>query len=111
MEHVCFTVAEMGRLLPHRQPVEFDVEYRSVVIFGRARLLDNLEAKRCALQMLLDKYAPHLQAGVDYDEIPEYDLKRTSVYCIEIDAWSGKRNEAAPDFQGAYEFPAVRNQD
>jgi uncharacterized protein len=103
-ERICFTVAEIGRLLPHRQPVEFDVEYKSVVIFGRGHLIEDQEAKRQALQLLLDKYAPHLKVGVDYDEMPEYDLKRTCVYCINIDEWTGKQNEAPPDFPGAFTY-------
>lgn len=103
-EKVCFTIGEMGRLLPHQQPVEFDVEYRSVVIFGNARLIEDQEEKRRALQLLLDKYAPQLEVGRDYDEMPEYDLKRTSVFCIEIEEWTGKKNEA-PDYVGAFSYP------
>lgn len=103
-ERVCFTVAEMGRLLPHQQPVEFDVEYKSVVIFGHGHMIEDREEKRRALQLLLDKYAPHLKVGVDYDEMPDYDLKRTSVYAIQIEEWTGKQNEAPSDFPGAFPY-------
>jgi hypothetical protein len=35
---VCFTVAEMGKLLPADTASEFDTEYASVIVFGEARV-------------------------------------------------------------------------
>jgi nitroimidazol reductase NimA-like FMN-containing flavoprotein (pyridoxamine 5'-phosphate oxidase superfamily) len=99
---VCFTVAEMGRLLPADTALEFSVEYGSVVVFGRAEVIDDQPTATRALQMLLDKYFPHLQAGIDYrPPVPE-ELKRTSVYAIHIEAWSGKRKVVGTDFPGAF---------
>ncbi len=60
---VTFTAGVMGRLLPADEALEFSVEYASVVVFGQGRLVgDDGEARR-ALQMLLDRYAPHLEPG------------------------------------------------
>lgn len=99
---VCFTVTEMGRLLPADVALEFSVEYKGVVVFGRAEIIHDPEAAGKALQMLLDKYAPHLQPGRDYRPVVAEELKRTAVYRITIDEWSGKKKEVAPDFPGAY---------
>jgi nitroimidazol reductase NimA-like FMN-containing flavoprotein (pyridoxamine 5'-phosphate oxidase superfamily) len=103
-ERVCFSVAKMGRLLPGGEALAFDVEYASVVIFGRAGVVEDDEQKRRALQMLLDKYAPHLRPGRDYRPITDDGLKRTAVYRIQIDSWSAKKNEAEPDFPGAFDY-------
>jgi nitroimidazol reductase NimA-like FMN-containing flavoprotein (pyridoxamine 5'-phosphate oxidase superfamily) len=103
-ERVCFTVSRIGRFLPYRKPVDFDVEYESVVVFGQASLIEDLAEKERVMWMLLGKYAPHLKRGVDFDPIPIEDLKRTSVYRIEIEEWSAKRNEAEPDFADAYTY-------
>ncbi len=103
---VCFTVSEMGRLLPADEALEFSVEYGSVVVFGRAEVIDDQSKATRALQLLLDKYFPHLQAGADYrPPVPE-ELKRTSVYEVRIEAWSGKRKSVAADFPGAFIFGA-----
>jgi len=106
-ENVCFTVSEMGRLLPADVALEFSVEYRSVVIFGRASIVEEEAEATWALQQLLDKYFPHLEAGQDYrPPVPE-ELKRTSVYRIVIEDWSGKKKEVEA-FPGAFtygEFP------
>jgi nitroimidazol reductase NimA-like FMN-containing flavoprotein (pyridoxamine 5'-phosphate oxidase superfamily) len=101
-QRVCFGVAEMGRLLPAPTALHFSVEYAGVVVFGRARVVpDDAEAER-ALQLLLDKYAPHLRPGRDYRPIQPEELAVTAVYRIEIDEWSGKQKVAPPDHPGAF---------
>jgi nitroimidazol reductase NimA-like FMN-containing flavoprotein (pyridoxamine 5'-phosphate oxidase superfamily) len=92
---VCFTEAEMGRLLPADTAYEFSTEYSSVTAFGRARLVQTDEEKRRALQGLLDKYFPDLQPGQDYRPITDDEMERTAVFAIEIDAWSAKRKSVA----------------
>ncbi len=99
-ERVCFSVSEMGRLLPADEALEFSVEYTGVVVFGRASILDGADAER-GLQLLLDKYFPHLQPGRDYRPIMPEELARTSVYRIEIESWSGKKKQVG-DFPGAF---------
>ncbi len=102
-----FTAFQMGRLLPAREALEFSVEYESVAVEGVCRTLRNPEEEREALQLILDKYAPHLRPGRDYRPIVQAELTRTSVYRLDIEAWSGKRKRAADDFPGAYRFGEV----
>jgi nitroimidazol reductase NimA-like FMN-containing flavoprotein (pyridoxamine 5'-phosphate oxidase superfamily) len=68
-ERVCFSVQEMGRLLPADTALEFSVEYASVVIFGFGALVTDYAEAGTALQLLLDKYAPHLRPGEHYRPI------------------------------------------
>ncbi len=102
---VAFAAGEMGRLLPADEALEFSVEYASVVVFGTATVVEGDEA-RTGLQLLLDRYAPHLRPGRDYRGITDDELDRTAVYRIDIDAWSGKRKSAEPGFPGAFAFGA-----
>lgn len=106
-EKVCFTVTEMGRLLPADVALEFSVEYAGVVVFGTAVIVQNQEEATHGLQILLDKYAPHLKPGLDYRPPVSEELKRTAVFRINIDKWSGKKKEVAADFPGAYFFNDV----
>ena len=102
----CFSVSEMGRLLPADKALEFSVEYAGVSIFGKVKIVeDPAEASR-ALQLLLDKYFPHLSAGEDYRPVVPEELKRTTVYRLQIEEWIGKRKAVAADFPGAFHFPA-----
>jgi hypothetical protein len=102
-------ISEMGQLLPAEMPVDFDVEYASVVAFGDIHLVEGVERKRAALERLMEKFAPQLTAGEDYEHIADASIDRTSVYRLDVEGWSGKRNE--PDsFPGAYDYDAVRDE-
>jgi nitroimidazol reductase NimA-like FMN-containing flavoprotein (pyridoxamine 5'-phosphate oxidase superfamily) len=91
---VCFGVAEIGRLLPSDTALEFSNEYASVIAFGRARIVDDPEEKHRGLQGLLDKYFADLAPGRDYRPITPEEMARTSVFAVEIEAWSGKQKVA-----------------
>jgi len=89
---VCLEASELGRLLPSNVALEFSLQYRSVMVFGTARLLDDPAEKRAALYGLLQKYFPGMAAGKEYREITDKELRATSVYAIQIESWSGKEN-------------------
>ena len=99
---VCFSAAEMGRLLPADEALEFSVEYASVVVFGEGAVVEDSQEAERGLQLLLDKYFPHLKPGPDYRPITPEELKRTSVFRITIDSWSAKRKSVEEDFPGAF---------
>ncbi|MBK8987553.1 MAG: pyridoxamine 5'-phosphate oxidase family protein [Chloroflexi bacterium] len=103
----CFTVTEMGRLLPAAVALEFSVEYASVVLFGTAVLVSDEAEATYGLQRLLDKYAPHLTPGQDYRPPVAEELKRTAVFRLNIESWSGKKKEVAADFPGAYAYESA----
>ena len=104
---VAFSVGSMGRLLPAQEALEFSVEYSGVAVFGRGSVVRDADEAERALQMILDKYAPHLRPGSDYRRILPEELKRTTVYRIDIDEWSGKEKFVESDFPGAYDLPHI----
>ena len=106
-DKVAFSASAMGRLLPAPEALEFSVEYAGVTAFGRGRVVEDEGEAKEALQMLLDKYAPHLQAGRDYRSTTDEELKRTAVYRIDVETWSGKQKEVEADFPGAFDLPAL----
>ena len=91
---VSLEASELGRLLPSNVALEFSLQFRSVVVFGEARLvIDPIEARRL-LYGLISKYFPKMTAGKEYREITDKELRATSIYAIKIEAWSGKENWA-----------------
>jgi nitroimidazol reductase NimA-like FMN-containing flavoprotein (pyridoxamine 5'-phosphate oxidase superfamily) len=104
-ERICFSIFEMGRMLPAKTALEFSVEYSGVVAFGAGSQIDDAEQATRALQLLLDKYAPHLRPDEDYRPVVKEELARTAVFCLQIEQWSGKKKVAAEDFPGAFVYP------
>ena len=89
---VCFEASELGKMLPANVALEFSLQFRSVIAFGNARLVNDPEEARRVMYGLIHKYFPTMTAGKEFREITEKELKRTSVYAIQIDEWSGKEN-------------------
>ncbi|MCC7117273.1 MAG: pyridoxamine 5'-phosphate oxidase family protein [Anaerolineales bacterium] len=91
---VCFEAGEVGRFLPSNVALEFSLQFRSVVAFGSARLIQDAEEAKRLLYGLIGKYFPEMRAGKEYREITEKELRATSIYAIQIAEWSGKENWA-----------------
>jgi uncharacterized protein len=106
-DRACFSISEMGRLLPAPEALEFSVEYSGVAVFGWIEVVEDSSEASCALQLLLDKYAPHLKPGEHYRPPIDEEVKRTAVYRLHIESWSGKRKVVPPDFPGAYLYEDV----
>jgi nitroimidazol reductase NimA-like FMN-containing flavoprotein (pyridoxamine 5'-phosphate oxidase superfamily) len=90
--NVCFEASELGKLLPSNVALEFSLQFRSVIVFGQVRLIHNPEEARRVMYGLIRKYFPPMSAGKEFREITDKELKRTSVYAIQIEEWSGKEN-------------------
>ena len=86
--------SEYGRFLPSNVALEFSIQYQSAIVFGKIRVIEDADEKRHALYGLISKYFPGMQPGQEYRPITDGELKRTSVYAIAIESWSGKRNWA-----------------
>jgi hypothetical protein len=91
-EKVCFEASRIGHVLPANTALEFALQYESAVVYGKARLLEQDEEKQRALYGLIQKHFPTMSPGAHYRPINDQELKRTAVYAIAIESWSGKRN-------------------
>lgn len=90
---VCFEASELGKLfLPSNVALEFSLQYRSVILFGTARIITDPDEARRALYALIKKYFPLMTPGKEFRPITNKELRRTSVYAIQIEEWSGKEN-------------------
>jgi len=89
---VCVEVSEMGKVLPSNVALEFSLQFRSVIVFGKAHLIEDPNEQREVLHQLIAKYFGQMELGKDYRPATDKELKRTSVYEIKIESWSGKEN-------------------
>jgi uncharacterized protein len=89
---VCFEASEVEKMLPANVALEFSLQFRSVIVFGTTRLITDAEEARRVMYGLIHKYFPAMTAGKEFREITDKELKRTSIYAIQIEEWSGKEN-------------------
>lgn len=89
---VSLEASVLGKFLPSNVALEFSLQFRSVVVFGNARIITDPEEARRLLYGLIGKYFPKMTAGKEYREITDKEVRATSIYAIEIESWSGKEN-------------------
>jgi uncharacterized protein len=103
---VSLEASELGKLLPSNVALEFSLQFRSVAVFGNARLVTDPYEARHLLYGLIGKYFPNMSAGKEFREITDKELRATSIYVIQIESWSGKENWADRADQSD-EWPAL----
>lgn len=81
---VSFTVIDTDQIVPE----EYTTYFRSVIVFGKAHIMEELEEKREALVNLVEKYSADFIEG-SYKEIEE-KLEGVGIFTVEIDHISGK---------------------
>lgn len=83
-EKVSFCVIDQDHVMPQ----EYTTYFRSVIVFGKARILDDENEKHRALEILGAKYSPDYEQG----RLQEIDkqLKRVCVVELAIEHMTGK---------------------
>jgi nitroimidazol reductase NimA-like FMN-containing flavoprotein (pyridoxamine 5'-phosphate oxidase superfamily) len=101
---VCITVTLLEGLVLARSIFNHSMNYRSVVILGKACLLDDPEEKLEALRILSEHILPGRWA--DSRQPNERELKATSVLRVALEEFSAKvRQGPAIDDEDDYVFP------
>jgi nitroimidazol reductase NimA-like FMN-containing flavoprotein (pyridoxamine 5'-phosphate oxidase superfamily) len=101
---VCVTVTLLDGLVLARSVFNHSMNYRSVVILGKATLVDDPEEKLAALRILSEHILPG--RWDDARQPNERELKQTSVLRVPIEEFSGKVRSGPPiDDEEDYSFP------
>jgi hypothetical protein len=101
---VCITVTLLDGLVLARSIFNHSMNYRSVVILGKATLVDDPEKKIEALRLLSEHVIPGRWA--DARKPNERELKATSVLGVPIEEFSAKvRSGPVVDDEEDYSFP------
>ena len=89
-DRVCFEADEPGETFPYG-PVECDtsIAFRSVVVFGRIRVVPELEVRQRFFTAFMSKYAPPDSWGRPQDSFPR--IGSTVLYAITPEIMTGKR--------------------
>ena len=91
---VCVTVTLVDGLVLARSAFHHSMNYRSVVVFGRAEPIVDLDAKRAALDVLVDHLVPG--RGQDARGPTEKELRSTLVLSLPLREVSVKQRTGGP---------------
>ncbi|MHB8918900.1 MAG: pyridoxamine 5'-phosphate oxidase family protein [Desulfocucumaceae bacterium] len=85
---ICFGVSELIRIEEDPEPCKFATRYRSVQVFGRARMVEEMEEKVSALNLISKKY---FGSGHFQPLTPE-KAASVAVIALHIERISGRAN-------------------
>jgi hypothetical protein len=101
---VCITVTLLDGLVLARSVFNHSMNYRSVVILGKATLVDDAQEKLEALRLLSEHILPG--RWDDSRQPNQSELKQTSVLRVPIEEFSAKVRTGPPiDDEEDYSFP------
>lgn len=92
---VCVNVTLLDGLVYARSAFASSMNYRSVTVFGPARLVDELKDKKHALHVINDCTMPGRRAELRKSH--ENELKMTGVIAVDIESASAKTSDSMPD--------------
>ncbi len=91
----CVNVTLLDGLVFARSAFASSMNYRSVTVFGSARLVDDLEEKKRALHVINEHAMPGRRAELRLSH--DSELKMTGVIALDIEAASAKVSDKMPD--------------
>lgn len=83
-----FTVVDQDEVVP----ADFSTLFRSVIAFGKVRLVDDQEEILKGLRLLVEKYSPEFMA--EGERRIQHDLSNLVVIAMDIEHLSGKESKA-----------------
>jgi len=103
-EPACLTVTFLDSLVLARCGFNHSADYRSVMAFGKARLIEDQAEKEHALVMMVDRFFPGRTAGLRQSTGQE--IKATAVIHMDIERASAKiRAKGVADDDEDYALP------
>ncbi|MDH7508951.1 MAG: pyridoxamine 5'-phosphate oxidase family protein [Methanomassiliicoccales archaeon] len=92
---VCFEIDVDIELIESNRPCGFEMSYLSVIGFGTASFITDVEKKKEALQIIMEHYT-----GQKEYEFDQKVLEKTLIIAISIERMTGKRSEKVTMRQG-----------
>ncbi len=103
-DEICVTVTLLDGLVVARSAVHNSMNYRSVVVLGSPRMVDDPDEKLAALEVVTDHVIPGRWA--QSREVLEKEVKGTLVVALAIDEASAKVRTGPPvDDEADYSLP------
>ena len=103
-DEICVTVTLVDGLVVARSAFHNSMNYRSVVVFGTPRIVDERDEKLAALQLITDQL---IEGRWDESRpVLEKEIKGTLVVALPLEEASAKVRTGGPiDDEGDYDFP------
>jgi len=84
--NVCFEVDIDNKLIKGVKPCDWGMKYKSVIGFGKAVFIEDVESKRRALDVIMRQFS---ESTFEY---PQEAIRNTTIIKVEIESMTGKQS-------------------
>lgn len=98
---VCVSVTRLDGLVLAASTFEHSANYRSLVVFGKAELIDDPEEKACALETLVEKLIPGRSS--DTRAANRKELNATTLVAVPLETFSVKQRKGGAGEPGVHD--------
>jgi nitroimidazol reductase NimA-like FMN-containing flavoprotein (pyridoxamine 5'-phosphate oxidase superfamily) len=95
-KQACVAVTLLDGVVYSKSAANHSQNYRSVVCYGRARLVEERAAKAKMYEAMISRYTPGRIAGRDYLSAADSDIDASAVLAFQIESWSAKARRSGP---------------
>jgi len=88
-DDVCFECDIDHQLTRSEKPCDWGMEFRSVIGFGKASLIEDRSSRQSALDVIMEHYS-----GVSTFEYPDKILGKTVMIKVDIESMTGKKSDS-----------------
>ncbi len=85
-KRVCFEIDTDHEIVEFEKACKWGMKYKSVIGFGNALFIEDMESKKTALGIIMHHYS-----GRSF-EFEEKEVKRVVIFKVEIESMTGKRS-------------------
>lgn len=93
---LCLEVSLVDGLIYSKMALYHSMNYRSVVAFGRARVIEDVARKRAMFEAMIGRYIEGRAPGRDYSAPTAEHLNAVVVLEVTIDEWGAKARRGGP---------------
>ncbi len=93
---VCVTVTLLDGLVYSRKAMNHSMNYRSVVLLGKARAITDRQEKLDLFDQMVHRSFGDRSLESDYNPPPVKDLGATALVEVTIEEWNAKARRGAP---------------
>ena len=93
---VCVTVTMLDGLVYSRKAMNHSMNYRSVVLLGKARAITDRQEKFDLFDQMVQRYFKDRTPETDDNPPPAADLGATALVEVTIEEWNAKARRGAP---------------
>ena len=95
-EPICITVTLVDGYVYSRKAFNHSMNYRSTIVFGRGRAIEDEAEKSGVFEQMVQRYFPGREVGRDYNAPSSVDLALTSLVEVKIEDRSAKARRGGP---------------